>query len=31
VIGSLTEASRIALRGTAALKAHWLAQGGPEQ
>jgi multidrug efflux pump subunit AcrA (membrane-fusion protein) len=31
VVGSLTEESRIALRGTAALKAHWLAQGGPEQ
>jgi cobalt-zinc-cadmium efflux system membrane fusion protein len=29
VIGPLTEATALAIRGTAALKAHWLAQGGP--
>jgi cobalt-zinc-cadmium efflux system membrane fusion protein len=30
VVGPLTDATMIAIRGTAALKAHWLAQGGPD-
>jgi cobalt-zinc-cadmium efflux system membrane fusion protein len=30
VVGSLTAETRLAIRGTAALKAHWLAQGGPD-
>ena len=30
VVGSLTEATSVAIRGTAALKAHWLTQGGPD-
>jgi multidrug efflux pump subunit AcrA (membrane-fusion protein) len=29
VVGPLTDATMFAIRGTAALKAHWLAQGGP--
>ena len=31
VVGPLTEDSLFAIRGTAALKAHWLASGGSEQ
>jgi multidrug efflux pump subunit AcrA (membrane-fusion protein) len=30
VVGSLTGETKLAIRGTAALKAHWLAQGGPD-
>jgi multidrug efflux pump subunit AcrA (membrane-fusion protein) len=30
VIGAITTETEIAIRGTAALKAHWLAQGGPD-
>jgi RND family efflux transporter MFP subunit len=29
VVGPLTDATMLAIRGTAALKAHWLSQGGP--
>lgn len=30
LVGSLTDDTLFAIRGTAALKAHWLANGGPE-